>query len=55
MQKTEIIHTRVTPEVKKECDFIFNKLGITTSYAITMFLNQVSLKRGIPFEITLPE
>lgn len=55
MQKTEIVHTRISPETKKECEVIFNKLGITTSYAITMFLNQVALRKGFPFEITLPE
>ena len=55
MQKTEIVHTRVSPETKAECAYIFSKLGITTSYAITMFLNQVSLRKGIPFDIVLPE
>ena len=55
MKKTEIVHTRISPEIKEECDYIFNKLGITTSYAITMFLNQVCLRKGIPFEIALPE
>ena len=55
MNKTEIVHTRISPETKAECDYIFAKLGITTSYAITMFLNQVSLRKGIPFEIVLPE
>ena len=53
MQKTEIVHTRISPETKNECDYIFSKLGITTSYAITMFLNQVALRKGIPFEIKL--
>ena len=55
MQKTEIVHTRISPETKEQCEQIFNKLGITTSYAITMFLNQVSLRKGIPFDIVLPE
>ena len=55
MQKSSIVHTRVSPEVKEECDYIFSKLGITTSYAITLFLNQVTLRKGIPFEVTLPE
>lgn len=55
MQKTEVIHTRVSPEVKAECDYIFSQLGITTSYAISLFLSQVSLRKGIPFEVTLPE
>ena len=55
MQKTEIVHTRVSPEIKNECEYIFSKLGITTSYAVTLFLNQVALRKGIPFEIALPE
>lgn len=55
MKKSEIVHTRVLPETKAECDYIFNKLGITTSYAITMFLNQVVLRRGMPFDLVLPE
>ena len=55
MQKTEVIHTRVSPEVKAECDYIFSQLGITTSYAISLFLSQVSLRKGIPFDVTLSE
>lgn len=55
MKKTEIVHTRISPETKAECDYIFNKLGITTSYAITMFLNQVALRKGIPFDVALPK
>ena len=55
MQKTEIVHTRISPETKAECESIFSKLGITTSYAITMFLNQVCLRKGIPFDVVLPK
>ena len=55
MQKSSIVHTRISPEVKQECDYIFSKLGITTSYAITLFLNQVTLRKGIPFDVVLPE
>ena len=55
MQKTEIVHTRISPETKTECDYIFAKLGITTSYAITMFLNQVTLRKGMPFDLVLPK
>ncbi|MCQ2799913.1 MAG: type II toxin-antitoxin system RelB/DinJ family antitoxin [Bacilli bacterium] len=55
MEKSSIVHTRVSPNVKNECEAIFNKLGITTSYAISLFLSQVSLRKGIPFEISLPE
>ena len=55
MEKTEIVHTRVSPETKKACEEIFKELGITTSYAISLFLNQVRIRKGIPFDIALPE
>ena len=55
MAKTETVHTRVTTDVKNECEYIFSKLGITTSYAITLFLNQVALRKGLPFDVVLPE
>ena len=55
MQKSAIVHTRISPEIKKQCDEIFDRLGITTSYAITLFLNQVTLRKGIPFDVVLPE
>jgi len=51
MRKTEIIHIRVTPEVKKQCEEIFNDLGVNTSYAVSMFFKQVIKKNGFPFEL----
>lgn len=55
MEKSSIVHTRISPEVKEKSEKIFNSLGITTSYAISLFLNQVCLKKGIPFEISIPK
>jgi len=55
MEKSKIVHTRVSPKIKSSCEKIFEKLGITTSYAISLFLNQVSLKKKIPFEISIEE
>ena len=51
--KSELVHIRIEPEVKEKSEEIFKKLGITTSYAVSLFLNQVILKEGFPFEITL--
>ncbi|MBQ3254072.1 MAG: type II toxin-antitoxin system RelB/DinJ family antitoxin [Acholeplasmatales bacterium] len=53
--KTELIHIRIEPEVKEKSEVIFKKLGVNTSYAISMFLNQVILKGGFPFDIQLPK
>ncbi len=54
MSRSEVIHVRVTPEVKEKSEAILVKLGISTSHAISLFLNQVLIHDGIPFEISLP-
>ena len=54
MNKTETVHTRVTSEVKKEAENIFNRLGLTTSQAIMLFLNATVNNNGLPFSLTLP-
>ena len=53
--KTAMILTRLDPIVKKETERIFKELGLSTSDAINLFLNQVRLHKRIPFEVTIPE
>ena len=52
--KNELIHIRIEPTVKEKSEEIFKKLGINMSYAISLFLNQVIIKNGFPFEVELP-
>lgn len=52
--KTETVHTRVDPTVKKEAETIFQKIGLTTSQAIMLFLTATINHKGIPFELALP-
>lgn len=52
--RTANIYTRVDPETKEQAEAILNQLGIPMSNAIGMFLKQVVLHRGIPFEMKLP-
>jgi DNA-damage-inducible protein J len=54
MSKSAVIQTRIDPVLKNKAQIIFNKLNISMSEAISIFLTQVTLKRGIPFDITLP-
>lgn len=54
MAKTASIYTRVEPEVKIKAEKILGKMGISMSSAMGMFLNQIVLHRGIPFEMKLP-
>lgn len=53
--KSELIHIRIEPDVKEQSGIIFKRLGINTSYAVSLFLNQVILRGGFPFEIELPK
>ncbi len=54
MAKTAVIQTRIDPRVKSKAQKILNKLNISMSEAISLFLTQVSLTKGIPFEIKIP-
>ena len=54
MAKTAIIQTRIDPEVKSQAQNVLNKLNLSMSEAISLFLTQVSLSRGIPFDIKIP-
>ena len=52
--RTANVYTRVDPETKEQAEAILNQLGIPMSNAIGMFLKQIVLQRGIPFEMKLP-
>ena len=52
--RTANIYTRVDPETKDQAELILSQLGIPMSNAIGMFLKQVVIQRGIPFEMKLP-
>lgn len=55
MAKTSSIHIRVEPNVKKQVEKILNTLGMTSTEAINIYLRQIILNSGIPFEIKTPQ
>jgi addiction module RelB/DinJ family antitoxin len=55
MAKTASVFTRVEPEIKMQAEQVLDKLGISMSNAVDMFLRQVIIQRGIPFEMKLPQ
>ena len=55
MARTSNVFARVEPEVKEQAEVILDQLGIPMSNAIGLFLRQVVLQRGIPFEMKLPD
>lgn len=54
MAKTETLHIRVNETVKENAEETLEMLGISISEAVNMFLCQVNLTGGLPFEVKLP-
>ena len=54
MNKSTNLYVRVEPDVKETAETILSQLGIPMSNAIGMFLKQVILRRGLPFDVVLP-
>ena len=54
MSKTTMITARVDPELKRKTEIILKSLGLTTTQAITLFFNQINLRKGLPFAVAVP-
>jgi DNA-damage-inducible protein J len=54
MPKTNMIRARVEPKLRSEVEDILTTLGLNVTEAITLYYNQIRLRRGIPFEISIP-
>lgn len=50
----ETTSMKLDKHTKEEAKKIFSQLGISMGDAVNMFLAQVTLNKGIPFEITIP-
>lgn len=55
MARTSNVFARVEPEIKEQAEHVLEQLGIPMSNAIGLFLRQVVLQRGIPFDVKLPQ
>lgn len=54
MAKDANVFARVDASLKEQAEDILAQLGMPMSNAINVFLNQVVLRRGLPFEVILP-
>ena len=52
--RTGMIRARVAPELKAEAERVLAKIGLSSSDAIRMFYCQVALRKGLPFEVDIP-
>lgn len=52
MTEKAAINVRVNQETKQNAEKVLNKLGIPMSVAIDMYLRQIALTGGIPFDLS---
>jgi len=50
----ETTSIKLDVEVKTKAKEIFKELGITMGEAVNIFLSQVTLHKGLPFEVKIP-
>ncbi len=51
---TEPTNLRLDPEVKEAAYAIFKQIGLKPAQAVNLFLHQVTLHGGLPFEVKIP-
>src|SRR5690554_5617173 len=55
MKKNEYINVRIDEETKTKAEEILKNFNLRISDAVNIFLRQVVLEEGIPFEVKLPQ
>lgn len=53
-EKSDVVRARIESTLKHEAERIFHRLGLTHSQAILLFYRQVTLSRGLPFDVRVP-
>jgi DNA-damage-inducible protein J len=54
MPRSAMIRARVEPELKSRAEAMLEELGLSATSAITLFYRQIVQRRGLPFEVRLP-
>ncbi len=54
MARTAMIRARIEPRLKSTVDLLLTRLGLNTTQAITLFYRQVELRKGLPFDVAIP-
>lgn len=48
------MRARIEPHIKKEAEDFLDKLGLPPTQAISLFYRQIILRRGLPFDVVIP-
>jgi DNA-damage-inducible protein J len=54
MSKTATVRARIEPRLKKEAEHVLEELGLSATQAINIFYRQVTLHKGLPFDVVIP-
>jgi DNA-damage-inducible protein J len=54
MSKTSTVRARIEPDLKRRVENLFQRLGLSATEAITLFYRQVDLRKGLPFNVVIP-
>lgn len=54
MAKTAQVRARLEPSLKEEAERVLEEIGMTPTEAIRVFYRQVIMRRGLPFDVRVP-
>ena len=54
MTKTATVRARIEPNLKTDVENLVKKLGLSTTEAINLFYRQVKMRKGLPFNVVIP-
>jgi DNA-damage-inducible protein J len=54
MTKTAMVRARMEPALKNDAEEVLAEVGLSPTEAIRLFYRQVSLHKGLPFEVRVP-
>lgn len=52
--KSAIIHARIEPQIKRQAEGVLRELGLSPTDAIRIFYRLITLRRGLPFAVAVP-
>ncbi|WP_257254143.1 MULTISPECIES: type II toxin-antitoxin system RelB/DinJ family antitoxin [unclassified Endozoicomonas] len=55
MAKETTVRARIDERLKEEAEEVLRKLGLTTSQAINIYFSQIALRKGLPFDVVIPD
>ncbi len=52
--KTAVVHARIEPQIKRQAEGVLHELGLSPTEAIRIFYRLITLRRGLPFAVAMP-